>query len=891
MTMTSSWRTSPTTRRGGGWIEAWTDLLTSFEYHDANLRFAAKKFALDLGGRSIADLDRTAIDRLPAAPGVSCDVGVTNITSMQRALRAAEPGHVEDALAFAERAWRRPLTADEQERLRAFYAELRQQSSLDHTRAIRALLARILVAPTFLYRVEPPGDRQGIVPLSDRQLASRLSYFLWSSVPDRRTARRPPPRDACASPRQLERQARRMLRDPKARRLATEFFGQWLGFYRFDGYQGIDAKRFPEFTDRLKSSLYEESVSFFEHIVRDDRPVDEIVFADYSFWNRPLAEHYGITAENLADEAFVEVDGIAEHHRGGLLGLGAVLAVTSAPLRHQRRQARRLGAPPLVGTPVPPPPADVGFDPGRRRVRRSVDAAPAAGGCIAPKRRANCHSRIDPLGFALEHYDPIGRWRDTYRDGQTIEASGTLNDGTTVSGPEGLRDYLRREKTQFHRTISVKLLGYALGRSELASDRPLIDTMVRDAEQRGPLLGHGRAGRPEQAVSEPTRRLKHARRRPRATGEPIMTDRSSRSDGPISRRGFLRGSGGLASTLPWLESWPVRAAGLGQARTATVASTPPVRFACVYFSNGVEPAHWWAKGAGAAMEIGPGLKPMMPFREDMVFLKGLFNEQAARHRSPHLGRIPNLLSGAWVSTDQQEIRVGKTMDQVLAEHLGRQTAVPSLVLGIEPTELRLEDGLSMIYGSCISWASDTKPATKEIYPSRVFDLLIGDPDGRRVDRTILDEVLADAHDLARQVSVDDRKKLDEYLESVRDIEQRIERTSNGPRALRGPRPPSTTPDMPRPGEQLPLDIPVHMRLMMDLIVLAFQMDKTRVATLHAQQRPVANEFRVLERRARQLASRPHAQRTCAGTGSDVLADKSVSRRAIRLPARSDEENQ
>ena len=130
-----------------------------------------------------------------------------------------------------------------------------------------------------------------------------------------------------------------------------------------------------------------------------------------------------------------------------------------------------------------------------------------------------------------------------------------------------------------------------------------------------------------------------------------MTDRSSDSAGPISRRGFLRGSGGLVLTLPWLESWPVRAQESGKRATATTASTPPVRFACIYFSNGVEPAYWWAKGAGAAMEIGPGLKPMMPFREDMVFVKGLFNEQAARHRSPHLGRIPNLLSGAWVSTD------------------------------------------------------------------------------------------------------------------------------------------------------------------------------------------------------------------------------------------------
>jgi hypothetical protein len=308
-----------------------------------------------------------------------------------------------------------------------------------------------------------------------------------------------------------------------------------------------------------------------------------------------------------------------------------------------------------------------------------------------------------------------------------------------------------------------------------------------------------------------------------------MTGRSGSNDQAISRRGFLRGSGGLALTLPWLESWPVRADDSGKLAPAAAASKPPVRFACIYFSNGVEPAHWWAKGSGSAMEIGPGLKPMMPFREDMLFLKGLFNEQAARHKSAHLGRIPNLLSGAWVSTDQGEIRVGKTMDQVLAQHVGRQTAIPSLVLGIEPTELRLEDGLSMIYGSCISWASDTKPATKEIYPSRVFDLLIGDADGRRLDRTILDQVLADARDLKRQVSLDDGRKLDEYLESVRDIELRIERASQDGR-LEGRRPTLDAPKPPRPDDQLPQDIPTHMRLMMDLIVLAFQMDKTRVAT-------------------------------------------------------------
>src|SRR5438093_6181248 len=155
-----------------------------------------------------------------------------------------------------------------------------------------------------------------------------------------------------------------------------------------------------------------------------------------------------------------------------------------------------------------------------------------------------------------------------------------------------------------------------------------------------------------------------------------------------TRRAFLRGAG-IALALPWLDSLPARAEDTGK-RATSPSAKPPVRFACIYFSNGVEPEHWWAKGNGAAMEFGEGLKPILPHREDIVVLNGLYNAQAVAHKSAHLGRIPNLLSGAWVSTDQNDIRVGKTMDQVLADAIGKQTTIPCLVTGIEPTELRLE---------------------------------------------------------------------------------------------------------------------------------------------------------------------------------------------------------
>lgn len=295
-----------------------------------------------------------------------------------------------------------------------------------------------------------------------------------------------------------------------------------------------------------------------------------------------------------------------------------------------------------------------------------------------------------------------------------------------------------------------------------------------------------------------------------------------------SRRRFLRGAG-VALALPWMESMPLLAAEEVKAAGKAVANKPPTRFACIYFSNGVEPIHWWAKGSGASMELGPVLQPMMPHREDMIFLRGLYNHQAMVSTSPHLGRAPNLLSGAKVSLDPSDIRVGASFDQVLARQIGAQTAVPSLTLGIEPNELRLEDGLSMVYGSCISWTSPTKPATKEIYPARAFDLLVGDGTGRQLDRSILDSVLQDTQSLQPRISRTDRQKLDEYLESIRDIEKRIERASREER-IEGWRPTIAKPNMPRPADELPQDVPDHMRLMMDLIVLGFQMDKTRVVT-------------------------------------------------------------
>ncbi len=457
---------------------AWVDLLTSFDYHDTFIRFIADKFDLELGDLAMADLSQSWIDEQPVEVRDYIQSLYDNHSNAQAKLKAAEKGHLEDTLVFAEQAWRRPLTRDERKRLKTFYQRIREEGELGHDEATRLLLARVLTAPAFLYRIEESPNRKKMVPLSDYALASRLSYFLWSSQPDEELLR------VAASgklkkPDVLVAQTKRMLKHPNARRFATEFFGQWFGFYRFDEYKGVDTTKFTEFTDSLKASMYEEAVSSFEYLVRKDRSVSDILFANHSFLNEELASHYGIDLANTDKGELVKVSDLGDQHRGGLLQLGAVLTVTSAPLRTSAVKRGDWILRRILGTPVPSPPADVGSIPADEvlpdglTVRQRLEAHRSDASCV------NCHSRMDPLGFALENFDPVGRWRDTYADGQAIETSGTLNTGVEIPDLQGLLSYLGENKTQVNRNLSAKLLGYALGRAEIISDRPLIDQMVK----------------------------------------------------------------------------------------------------------------------------------------------------------------------------------------------------------------------------------------------------------------------------------------------------------------------------------------------------------------------------------------------------------------------------
>ena len=293
----------------------------------------------------------------------------------------------------------------------------------------------------------------------------------------------------------------------------------------------------------------------------------------------------------------------------------------------------------------------------------------------------------------------------------------------------------------------------------------------------------------------------------------------------FNRRAFLRGLG-VTMALPWMESVNVWG-DTPRTTAAGPASEAPVRLAVLFSGNGFHSREWWAKGEGEAMELGAVLQPLNDFRKQMLFVRGLYNEEAQKGNI-HSSQTGNLLSGAPLASGG-EIRSGTSVDQLLAQQYGRSTKVPSLVLGCEKSNPSVHKNYSMLYSSHISWSSPTTPTPLEIYPALAFDRLFKDS-AEKGDQSVLDAVLADARDLRRQISRGDQNKLDEYLESVRDVEQRL--AGAGQRGeLQGWRPTLTAPDRPRPAEGIPQDIAEHMRLMCDILVLGFQTDTTRLTTL------------------------------------------------------------
>ncbi len=292
---------------------------------------------------------------------------------------------------------------------------------------------------------------------------------------------------------------------------------------------------------------------------------------------------------------------------------------------------------------------------------------------------------------------------------------------------------------------------------------------------------------------------------------------------PFDRRTFLRGVG-VTMALPWMESLKVWG---DETRGNQKGSEAPVRMAVLFAGNGFHAKEWWAKESPQGLEFGQVLAPLNDLRDKTLFIKGLFNEQALKGNI-HSSQTGNLLSGAPLAPGG-EIHSGTSVDQLMAQTYGRSTKVPSLVLACEAANPSVHKNYSMIYSSHISWSSPTTPTPLELYPALAFDRLFKD-EVQRGDKSILDAVLADAKQIRGEISKSDQRKLDEYLDSVRDVEQRIENAGKQGE-LQGWRPTLDKPNIPRPAEGIPQNIADHMRLMCDIMVLGFQTDTTRICTL------------------------------------------------------------
>jgi mono/diheme cytochrome c family protein len=380
---------------------------------------------------------------------------------------------------LARRAYRRSITPADVESSLEFFKAGRAKGSFDS--AIELALRRILASPNFVFRAErdPASLPAGAVhPVSDVELASRLSFFLWSSIPDEALLRQAE-QGKLREPDVLAAQIRRMIADPRAAALVDNFAGQWLYLRNLSAF-APDPYTFPDFDHGLRVAMRRELELFFDHIVRDDRNVMELMTADYTFLNERLARHYGI--QNVFGSEFRRVS-LTQDARRGLLGKGAILAVTSRPNRTSPVLRGKWVLENIVGTPPPPPPPDVpaleenevGQKP--KSMRGRLEAHRVNQPC------AGCHRLMDPIGFAMDKFDAVGAWRD--RDsGTAIDSSGVLSNGARIDGPAGLRDALVADPTIFVTTMTEKMMTYALGRGLTASDMPAVRKIVNESARK-----------------------------------------------------------------------------------------------------------------------------------------------------------------------------------------------------------------------------------------------------------------------------------------------------------------------------------------------------------------------------------------------------------------------
>lgn len=397
-------------------------------------------------------------------------LGVKPPDSHRRIFSSKDPRQI--LAAFARRAFRRPATPEEIDRYLALFERSRKAGN-SFEQAMKAPLQAILVSPHFLFRVETsPGPE-----ISEYELATRLSYFLWSSMPDdelldlaeRKQLRR-----------RLEEQVRRMLKDPRASALAENFGSQWLQIRRL-AVAAPDPRLFPEFDEDLRQAMYQEAIHYLEAIFREDRDLLELLDSNFTFLNERLARHYGI--EGVRGPQFRRVP-LTDSRRGGVLTMAAVLTVSSNATRTSPSKRGKWVLEVILGTPPPPPLPNVPAlkederRPGPESLRERLERHRSDPMC------ASCHQLFDPIGFGFENYDAIGAWRDT-ENGRPIEARATLPDGRTFDGPRELKGILRARGREFVRCLTEKLMTYALGRGLECYDAPTVREIAAAVERDG----------------------------------------------------------------------------------------------------------------------------------------------------------------------------------------------------------------------------------------------------------------------------------------------------------------------------------------------------------------------------------------------------------------------
>jgi len=427
------------------------------------------------------------------------DRTLANLRRIDRLRAESEPRQREGVLDFARRAWRRPLSAAERSSLIEFHQRLRDQDHLSHEDALCDTVVSILMSPHFLYRVDlvevsglHPNDQPvhhsasprtsprpptGTIPLSDLGLAQRLSYFLWAGPPDTALVARAI-NGSLHRPDILIAETRRMLQDPRARRLAIEFGGHWLDFRRFEEHTAVDRGRFPTFDDTLRQAMFEEPVHFLHDVFRSNRPVTDLLTAPDTFVNAPLARHYGIPFPLDSRDPWVHVPDARPYARGGLLTMSAFLTANSPGLRTSPVKRGYWIARRVLGERIPPPPAAVPELPadeahlGELTLRQTLERHRADPSC------ASCHRRFDSLGLVFEGFGPVGEHRSRDLGDHPVDTHATFPDGSTGNGIDGLRTYIAaRRQEDFLDNVCRKLLAYALGRSLILSDEPTIRSL------------------------------------------------------------------------------------------------------------------------------------------------------------------------------------------------------------------------------------------------------------------------------------------------------------------------------------------------------------------------------------------------------------------------------